>query len=74
LKPLRPDPYGDGFDISAEARQVGREYFARCPETNIWISVGDLPDATADRLWKKHASKLAFPAGLEAVFDIQKML
>jgi hypothetical protein len=67
------DPYNDGFDIPKEAQQVGREYFARSPGTNIWISFGDLPRDTADRLWKKHSAKLAFPAGLEAVFDdIQK--
>jgi hypothetical protein len=68
------DPYGDGFDIPEEAQQVGREYFARSPGTNVWISFGDLPRGTTDRLWKKHSAKLAFPAGLEAVFDIQKNL
>jgi hypothetical protein len=66
------DPYGDDPNLPEEYQQVGREYFARSPETNIWISFGDLPRDAADRLWKKHRAKLAFPAGLEAVFAIQK--
>jgi hypothetical protein len=30
----------------------------------VWVSFYDLPDATRDALWKKHQSKLAFPAEL----------
>ena len=61
------DPYGDNPDLPEECRQVGRDYFVRSPGSDVWIWFGDLPDATWDRLWKKHKSKLAFPAGLEDV-------
>jgi hypothetical protein len=47
-----------------EYQQVGREYFARSPGSDVWVWFGDLPEATRDALWKKHKSHLAFPAGL----------
>jgi hypothetical protein len=58
------DPYGDGLDLPEEYQQVGREYFARSPGSNVWVCFNDLPDATRHALWEKHKSKLAFPAGL----------
>jgi len=58
------DPYGDGLDLPEEYRCVGREYFARSPGSDIWISFDDLPKGVREALWKKHQSKLAFPAGL----------
>ena len=58
------DPFGDGRDLPEEFQQVGRDYFARSPGSNLWIWFHDLPDATADRLLEKHEHKLAFPAGL----------
>jgi hypothetical protein len=61
------DPYGDNPNLPEESRQVGREYFARCPEIDVWIWFGDLPDTTRDALWAKHKSRLAFPAGLEFI-------
>jgi hypothetical protein len=36
----------------------------------VWIEFDDLPDATANALWKKHESRLAFPAGLEWLAEI----
>jgi hypothetical protein len=45
------DPYGDGIDLPEEFRgHVGREYFARSPGSDIWISFGDLPEATRNAL------------------------
>jgi hypothetical protein len=61
------DPYGVHPDLPEECRQVGREYFARSPGSDIWVNFGDLPDHTRDALWKRHRSNLAFPAGLEAL-------
>jgi hypothetical protein len=58
------DPYGVNPDLPEECRQVGREYFARSPESDIWVWFGDLPDTIRDALWEKHKSHLAFPAGL----------
>ena len=58
------DPYGVDPDLPEELRQVGREYFARSPDSDVWVSFQDLPDATVEALWAKHSSKLAFPAGL----------
>jgi hypothetical protein len=59
------DPYGIDPDLPEEYRQVGREYFARSPGSDVWVSFQDLPDTTRKSLWEKHKSKLAFPAGLE---------
>lgn len=61
---LTLDPYGVYPELPEEARQVGREYFARSPGSDIWVWFGDLPAQTRDALWKMHRSKLAFPAGV----------
>jgi len=58
------DPYGDDPNLTEEYQQVGREYFARSPGSDVWVWFGDLPETVCDALWKKHRSKLAFPAGL----------
>jgi hypothetical protein len=58
------DPYGVHPELPEEYRQVGREYFARSPGSDIWVEFGDLPKATRDALWEKYKSRLAFPAGL----------
>lgn len=54
--------------ILPELESIGREYFARAPESKIWVSFGDLPQATRDRLWEKHKSELAFLFDLESAF------
>jgi hypothetical protein len=59
------DPYRVHADLPEELRQVGREYFARSPGTDVWVWFGDLPEKVRDELWERHKSKLAFPAGLE---------
>jgi hypothetical protein len=57
------DPYGvEG--APPEGQQTGRDYFAHSPRSDVWVWFGDLPDATSGALWKKHRSRLAFPAGL----------
>jgi hypothetical protein len=58
------DPYGVYPELPEDCRQVGREYFARSPESDIWVEFGDLPEATRTALWQKYRSRLAFPAGL----------
>jgi hypothetical protein len=59
------DPYGVHSDLPEECWQVGRQYFARSPGSDIWVHFHDLPDETRDALWERHKSKLAFPIGLE---------
>ena len=59
------DPYGVRPDLPEDCQQVGREYFARSPQSDIWVSFKDLPKETRDALWETHKSQLAFPAGLE---------
>jgi len=44
------DPYGIIVDLPREAQQVGREYFARSPGSDLWVSFDDLPDATREAL------------------------
>jgi hypothetical protein len=60
------DPYGVIPNIPVEHQQVGREYLARAPGSDVWVWFGDLPRKVHDALWKKHKSKLAFPAGLSS--------
>jgi hypothetical protein len=62
------DPYGDEPNVPDEYWQVGREYFARSPGSNVWINFSDLPKATETKLWERYESKLVFPAGL---FDVE---
>ena len=58
------DPYGIDPDLPDELKQLGRDYFARSPGSDIWVWFGDLPKATRTALWERHKQKLAFPAGL----------
>jgi hypothetical protein len=44
------DPYGVHPDLREECWQVGREYFARSPGSDVWVWFGDLPEAVRDRL------------------------
>src|SRR5262249_32417702 len=55
------DPYGIGreTDIPRELRSIGRQHFVRSPGSDIWVHFSDLPEATADALWKKHGSRTA---------------
>jgi hypothetical protein len=57
-------PYGVEPDLPPECDQTGRDYFARSPRSDVWVWFGDLPNPTSGALWKKHCSRLAFPAGL----------
>jgi hypothetical protein len=48
------DPYCDGIPLLPQHELVGREYFVRAPDSDIWVCVGgDLPDATRDAIWKR---------------------
>jgi hypothetical protein len=58
------DPYGVYPDLPPECYQVGRDYFARAPGSEVGVWFGDLPAVTQKALLEKHRSKLAFPAGL----------
>jgi len=61
---IDPETYGVHPDLPEEYRQIGREYFARSPGSDIWVSFDDLPDAIREALWEKKKRELAFPAGL----------
>jgi hypothetical protein len=61
---LTLDPYGVLPELPKEYQQVGREYFARSPGSDIWVAFCDLPEGTRKALWQKYKSRLAFPAGL----------
>ena len=69
---LTVDPYGlyPEEEIPEEYWQVGREYFACSPGSDIWVWFGDLPAATRDALWEKHKASLAYPAGLERLLSV----
>jgi len=57
------DPYGVD-PLPEEYRSVGRGYFARSPDSSIWVSFNDLPAEIRDALWEKHRHSLAWPAGI----------
>ena len=63
------DRYGVYPELPEEYQQVGREYFARNPGSEVWVLFGDLPDTTREALWQRHRANLAFPAGLPG-FDL----
>jgi hypothetical protein len=52
------DPYGIDSELPEECQQVGREYFARSPGSDIWISFSDLPAGVTDALWKKRGRSM----------------
>jgi hypothetical protein len=49
------DPYGvlDEWELPEEFHQVGREYFARSPGSDVWVHFYDLPEETLKRLRKR---------------------
>jgi hypothetical protein len=51
------DPYGIDPDLPEECQQIGREYFARSPESDIWVCFGDLPEGVREKLWKMRMSE-----------------
>lgn len=58
------DPYGIHPNLPKECQQVGRAYFARSPESDIWVWFGDLPEDVREALWQMLPAKLAFTADL----------
>src|SRR5262245_34572094 len=60
---LTLDPYGLQPAIPEEFRQIGREYFARAPDSEVWVWFGDLPDATRDALWERIENPEVIGAG-----------
>lgn len=58
------DPYGVDPELPEECRQVGREYFARSPGSDIWVWFGDLPAETRKKLWNRRESEPPFPEDL----------
>ena len=56
------DPYGVHPDLPEEYQQIGREYFACSPGSDIWVHFDDLPEETRDALWKQmETGKARFP-------------
>jgi hypothetical protein len=51
------DPYGVIPDLPEELQQVGREYFARRPDSDIWVHFGDLPAEVREKLWEHPNAK-----------------
>ena len=63
------DPYGvyDEWELPEENHQVGREYFARSPGSDIWVSFVDLPDGVREKLWGKASLPACFSRRLEGM-------
>ena len=47
------DPYQVCKDLPDQLQLVGREYFARSLETEVWVSFDDLPKSSRDQLWRR---------------------
>src|SRR5438067_1351512 len=47
------DPYGVEKNLPDGRKQIGRVWFARAPDSDIWVSFYDLPDAVATALTRK---------------------
>jgi hypothetical protein len=47
------DPYGVDKNLPEERKQIGRVWFARAPESDIWVSFDDLSDAVVTALTRK---------------------
>jgi hypothetical protein len=47
------DPYGVYPYLYGEYCQIGREFFARAPDSEIWVWFGDLTSETRDKLHKR---------------------
>jgi hypothetical protein len=56
----------DEWELPEEFHQVGREYFARAPGSDIWVRFSDLPDTVRERLWEKQG----MPVGAVEVANI----
>ena len=54
------DPYGEKPDLPEKLKQVGREYFARRPGSDIWVHFDDLPDEVREKLRKHPNAKPSF--------------
>ena len=53
------DPYGVEPELPEEQQCIGRLYFARSPDSDIWVSFYDLPKEVLEELWGMLDSKLA---------------
>jgi hypothetical protein len=47
------DPYRVRDYLPEECQQIGRNYFARSPGSDLWVSFDDLPYAVCQRLWAR---------------------
>jgi hypothetical protein len=50
------DPYGI-YDLPKEWKQVGRQYFARAPNSEIWVSFYDLTNEIRGALWDRYCEE-----------------
>src|SRR4051812_12192426 len=47
VNPYGLEPNPDDADC------IGRNYFARAPGSDVWVSFHDLPESVVDELWKR---------------------
>jgi hypothetical protein len=66
------DPYGIDPDLPEELWQIGAEFFARSPDSDIWVLSDDLPAATYTALRERDKQERAFPAGLSPVGEVPR--
>ena len=45
------DTYGVDPDVPEQCQQIGREYFARSPASDVWVNFRDLSKTIRDALW-----------------------
>ena len=49
------DPYRIEPDLPVEYQEIGRNYFARAPLSDVWVSFHDLPTSVVEELWRRPA-------------------
>ena len=59
------DPYGIYPDLPPEADQVGRGYFAKNPDNDVWVEFGDIQPVVREKLWGKFCSSQTFESSLD---------
>lgn len=54
------DPYGVDPELPEALSQIGREYFARRPNSDVWVSFHDLPNNAVEALWARLTTDSTF--------------
>ena len=66
------DPYRILPDLTDEEKCIGRNYFARAPLSEVYVSFHDLPKSVVDELWKRMKDPNS-PSPFDEIDDLPKV-